>query len=127
MHARYLPDGKRLLFSKFPGGVELWDMTSKRKIRQYSGGRWTQDRDMTPRRFRPMAGASWGSPKTNPSRSVTSKLARCWRVSRSLSTDELRDYVARSVSAASNGLQNPVVDRDNIEVRVSLPLRRAGK
>ena len=40
-----------------------------------------------------------------------------------ISSDELRNYVARSVSAASNGLQNPVVDRDNIEVRFVLPLK----
>jgi uncharacterized caspase-like protein len=40
-----------------------------------------------------------------------------------VSTDELRDYVSRSVSTASGGLQNPVVDRDNIEARFSLPIR----
>jgi WD40 repeat protein len=47
MHARYLPDGKRVLFAKYPGGVELWEIQKDRKIRGYDGGRWTQDRDMT--------------------------------------------------------------------------------
>jgi WD40 repeat protein len=42
---------------------------------------------------------------------------------RKLSTDELRSYVAKTVSAASGGLQNPVVDRDNLEVEFSLPLQ----
>jgi hypothetical protein len=42
---------------------------------------------------------------------------------RRVSTDELRDFVSKSVSAASGGLQNPVVDRDNLEMRFSLPLQ----
>jgi WD40 repeat protein len=40
-----------------------------------------------------------------------------------ISTDELRDFVSKSVSTASGGLQNPVVDRDNLEMRFSLPLK----
>jgi WD40 repeat protein/uncharacterized caspase-like protein len=31
-----------------------------------------------------------------------------------VSTDELRDFVSKAVSAKTNGLQNPTVDRDNI-------------
>ena len=37
-------------------------------------------------------------------------------------TDELRDYVTRAVSARSEGLQNPTVDRDNIHLRFGLAL-----
>lgn len=47
MHARFLPDGKRVLLSGFPGGVELWDISQNRMIRKYDGFRWTQERDMT--------------------------------------------------------------------------------
>jgi hypothetical protein len=42
---------------------------------------------------------------------------------RQLSTDELRSYVSQAVSTASGGLQNPVVDRDNLEMHFALPLR----
>lgn len=40
-----------------------------------------------------------------------------------LSSDELREFVSKSVSSATGRLQNPVVDRDNLEMQFSLPLR----
>jgi WD40 repeat protein len=41
---------------------------------------------------------------------------------------EIRDYVARRVAEMSGGLQNPVIDRDNIAVRFEFPLPgRKGK
>jgi hypothetical protein len=47
----------------------------------------------------------------------------------SVSTDELRAYVSRSVTERTGGLQNPTVDRDNIEALFGRPLagRAEGK
>jgi WD40 repeat protein len=39
-----------------------------------------------------------------------------------ISTDELRDYVISRVPRISQGLQHPVVDRDNLDMLFSLPL-----
>ncbi len=39
-----------------------------------------------------------------------------------ISTDELRDYVTLSVAEQTNGLQHPVVDRDNLEMQFKFPL-----
>ncbi|MBN2716900.1 MAG: caspase family protein [Deltaproteobacteria bacterium] len=40
---------------------------------------------------------------------------------RKISTDELRDYVAETVTQTTNGLQHPVVDRDNLEMNFDFP------
>ncbi len=42
----------------------------------------------------------------------------------SVSTDELRKYVTRAVSTRTSGLQNPTVDRDNLEALFGFPLAR---
>ncbi|MCP4678410.1 MAG: hypothetical protein GY854_23430 [Deltaproteobacteria bacterium] len=39
-----------------------------------------------------------------------------------LTIDELRDYVFRSVSKYTGGLQHPVVDRDNLELEFEFPI-----
>ncbi|HEX2876150.1 MAG TPA: caspase family protein [Polyangiaceae bacterium] len=39
-----------------------------------------------------------------------------------VSTDELRKYVMAAVPRATDGLQHPVVDRDNLDLRFELPL-----
>ena len=45
-----------------------------------------------------------------------------------LSTDELRNYVTQAVSNRTHGLQNPTVDRDNLEALFGFPiLERAAK
>ncbi len=41
---------------------------------------------------------------------------------KSISTEELRDYVIREVAEKTNGLQNPTVDRDNLENAFVLPI-----
>jgi WD40 repeat protein len=40
----------------------------------------------------------------------------------SVSTDELREYVIKAVSTRTDGLQNPTVDRDNLEALFGFPL-----
>ncbi len=39
-----------------------------------------------------------------------------------ISTDELRDYVIKTVPQFSNNLQHPTVDRDNIYQKFGFPL-----
>ncbi len=39
-----------------------------------------------------------------------------------VSTDELRDHVVAGVAARTGGLQHPTVDRDNTDMRFSLPI-----
>lgn len=41
----------------------------------------------------------------------------------SVSTNELRSYVAAEVARRTNNLQHPVVDRDNVHARFEFPLR----
>lgn len=41
-----------------------------------------------------------------------------------VTTDELRRYVARTVSERTGGRQNPSVDRDNVTVSIALPVVR---
>lgn len=41
-----------------------------------------------------------------------------------VTTDELRRYVARTVAERTGGRQNPTVDRDNVTVRIALPVVR---
>ncbi|MBN2344450.1 MAG: caspase family protein [Deltaproteobacteria bacterium] len=41
---------------------------------------------------------------------------------RKISTNELRDYVMKTVSRTTDGLQHPVVDRDNLEMVFYFPL-----